>query len=102
MPDEKAQAPLSVGSVVIYSDRRIAMVDGREVALTFKEFELLSYLMENRGRAISRDKLLDAIWGIGCEVETRTVDVHVRTLRQKLGEESGMLETIRGVGYKIG
>ncbi|MGE4352825.1 MAG: winged helix-turn-helix domain-containing protein [Oscillospiraceae bacterium] len=102
VPDDKAQAPLTVGNIVIYGDRRMAMVSGREVNLTFKEFELLSYLMENRGRALSRDKLLDTVWGIGCDVETRTVDVHIRTLRQKLGEESGLIETVRGVGYKIG
>ena len=102
VPEEKGAAPLAVGNIVLRSDQRLAMVEGREVVLTFKEFELLSCLMENRGRVLSRDKLLDIVWGIGCDVETRTVDVHVRTLRQKLGEAGGLIETVRGVGYKMG
>lgn len=101
VPEEKEQAPLSVGHIIIYCDRRIVMVEGREINLTFKEFELLSYLMKNRGRVLSRNKLLDTVWGIGCDVETRTVDVHVRTLRQKLGDCGSLIETVRGVGYKI-
>ncbi len=102
MPDERNEAPLSVGDIVVYADRRIVMAEGREVNLTFKEFELLLCLMENRGRALSRNKLLDIVWGIGCDVETRTVDVHVRTLRQKLGNSGALIETVRGVGYRIG
>lgn len=102
VPEEKEQAPLSVGHIIIYCDRRIVMVEGREINLTFKEFELLSYLMKNKGRVLSRNKLLDTVWGIGCDVETRTVDVHVRTLRQKLGDCGVLIETVRGVGYKIG
>ena len=102
VPEEKAEASLAAGNIAILGDQRQVMVDGKEVVLTFKEFELLSYLMENRGRALSRDKLLDVVWGIGCDVETRTVDVHVRTLRQKLGDAGAMIETVRGVGYKIG
>ena len=102
VPEEKAEASLAAGNIAILGDQRQVMVDGKEVVLTFKEFELLSYLMENRGRVLSRDKLLDVVWGIGCDVETRTVDVHVRTLRQKLGDAGAMIETVRGVGYKIG
>ena len=102
VPEEKVSASMNVGGIVVLTDQRIAMVDGREVVLTFKEFELLSCLMENRGRALSREKLLDIVWGIGCDVETRTVDVHVRTLRQKLGDAGSLIETIRGVGYKLG
>ena len=78
------------------------MVDGRVISLTLKEFDLLLCLMKNRGLVMSREKLLDKVWGIGCEVETRTVDVHVRTLRQKLGEAGSLIETVRGVGYRIG
>jgi len=100
--EKKGEVPLTLGNIVIYEDRHIVLVDGKEVTLTFKEFELLVYLMENKGRALSRDKLLDTVWGIGCDVETRTVDVHVRTLRQKLGEAGSLIETIRGVGYRIG
>lgn len=102
VPEERSEAPMSVGSIVVYPDRRIAMVDGREITLTYKEFELLTCLIENKSRALSRDKLLDIVWGIGCDVETRTVDVHVRTLRQKLGEAGSLIETVRGVGYKVG
>ena len=71
------------------------------VTLTFKEFELLCYLMENKGMVLTRDQLLSKIWGYDFDGETRTVDVHIRTLRQKLGEASRCIETIRGVGYKL-
>ena len=101
VPEDKAGAPLSAGDLVIYGDRRVATAGGRELNLTFKEFELLLCLMENRGRVMSRDKLLDVVWGIGCDVETPTVDVHVRSLRQKLGDTGAIIETVRGVGYKI-
>lgn len=101
MPEEKGESTLSAGTLSVDPQRRSATVEGREVNLTFKEFELLLCLMENRGRVLSRDKLLDIVWGIGCDVETRTVDVHVRTLRQKLGEAGALVETVRGVGYKI-
>lgn len=75
-------------------------VENQEVALTLKEFELLCYLLENRGTVLTRDKILSKIWGYDFDGETRTVDVHIRTLRQKLGIE--LIETIRGVGYRIG
>ena len=77
-------------------------VDGREVTLTLKEFELLCLLLEKRGAVLTRDALLTQVWGYGFDGESRTVDVHVRTLRQKLGEAGGLIETVRGVGYKIG
>ena len=70
--------------------------------LTLKEFELLRYLMENRGIVLNRDQLLTRIWGYDFDGETRTVDVHVRTLRQKLGESGSCIETVRGVGYRMG
>ena len=102
VPEDRGEAPLAAGNITILGEKRQVMVDGKEVILTYKEFELLSYLMENRGKVLSRDKLLDVVWGIECDVETRTVDVHVRTLRQKLGDGGAMIETVRGVGYKIG
>ena len=74
---------------------------GQIVNLTFKEFELLCYLIENKGMVLTRDQLLSKIWGYDFDGETRTVDVHIRTLRQKLGEASRCIETIRGVGYKL-
>ena len=72
------------------------------VELTRKEFELLQYLMENQGLVMSRNQILCHVWGYDFDGETRTVDVHVRTLRQKLGEAGNLIETVRGVGYRIG
>ncbi len=80
-------------------------VSGKEVRLTHKEFEMLRYLMENRGIVVSRDKLLEHVWGYGVAGETRTVDAHVQTLRKKLGEADpeavAFVETVRGVGYRL-
>ena len=82
--------------------RRTATVDGRPVTLTLKEFDLLCCLLHNQGLVLTRDQLLNAVWGYGFDGESRTVDVHVRTLRQKLGPSGALIETVRGVGYKIG
>jgi two-component system alkaline phosphatase synthesis response regulator PhoP len=76
--------------------------DGKTIALTFKEYELLRYLLINSGAALSRDKLMDAVWGFDSLGETRTVDMHIKTLRQKLGAAGEHIKTVRGVGYKIG
>ncbi len=75
--------------------------DGEQVELTLKEFELLRLLMKNAGAVLTRDMLLETIWGYDFDGETRTVDVHVRTLRQKLGNGADIIETVRGVGYKV-
>ncbi|WP_087064906.1 winged helix-turn-helix domain-containing protein [Intestinibacillus massiliensis] len=93
---------LVVGGVTLDAARHIVTAGGRELPLTLKEFELLRYLMEHRGQALTRDGILSTVWGYGFEGETRTVDVHVGTLRQKLGEYGSMIETVRGVGYRIG
>ena len=77
-------------------------VDGRTVPLTLKEIELLEKLMRNEGIVLTRDQLLTEIWGYDFDGETRTVDVHIRTLRQKLGEKGEIIQTVRGVGYRIG
>lgn len=77
-------------------------VDGVPVTLTLKEFELLEKLMQNQNIVLTRDQLLEDIWGYDFDGETRTVDVHVRTLRQKLGEKGEIIETVRGVGYRAG
>lgn len=77
-------------------------VDGKEISLTLKEFELLEKLMRNQGIVLTRDQLLTEIWGYDFDGETRTVDVHIRTLRQKLGEKSEIIQTVRGVGYRVG
>ena len=72
------------------------------MALTLKEFELLVMLLKNRGMVLTRDQLLNQIWGYSFDGENRTVDVHIRTLRQKLGAAGDLIETVRGVGYRIG
>ena len=81
--------------------RRAVTVDGEPVILTYKEFELLCYLLENRGVVLSRDQILTKIWDYNYSGETRTVDVHIRTLRQKLGNAGALIETVRGVGYRL-
>lgn len=81
--------------------RRTVTAGGAEIVLTFKEFELLSALMENRGNAVSRETLLDKVWGYRFEGESRTLDVHVGSLRHKLGEKGKLIETIRNVGYRL-
>lgn len=81
---------------------RIVTIHGNKISLTYKEFEMLSLFMKNRGRVFSRDMLYNEIWGENYVGETRTVDVHIRTLRQKLGEYGEMIETVRHVGYKFG
>ena len=77
-------------------------VDGKQIALTLKEFELLEKLMRNQGIDLTRDQLLTEIWGYDFDGETRTVDVHIRTLRQKLGTKGEIIQTVRGVGYRVG
>jgi len=83
-------------------DQHMAFVEERQIELTHKEFDLLGYLMRNRGIVLSREKLLNAVWDLDYEGESRTVDVHIGSLRQKLGTSGQMIATIRGVGYKIG
>lgn len=75
---------------------------GKEVELTLKEFKMLCMLLENRGKVLTRDVLLEKLWGYDFDGETRTVDVHIRSLRVKLGDSANVIETIRGVGYRIG
>lgn len=99
---DREQPVLQVGKILMNQEERRVLVDGRELQLTFKEFELLRFLMENENMVLSRDKLLDIVWGYDSEVETRTVDVHIRSLRQKLGDLGELIETIRNVGYRIG
>lgn len=93
---------LCIGQICIDNDKHIVTVMGKEVNLTFKEFELLYYLMKNQGIVLSRDKIMNEVWGFDFEGESRTVDVHIRTLRLKLGDTGDLIQTIRGVGYKIG
>ena len=92
---------LSTGKLSLNPDEHAVFVDGKKVVLTFKEFELLKIFMENPGRVFSRDALLEKVWGADYYGETRTVDVHIGTLRTKLGECGDYIETVRGVGYRM-
>jgi two-component system alkaline phosphatase synthesis response regulator PhoP len=98
--EEKSQIELS--GVCMNIKKHDVTVNGKEVALTLKEFELLEKMMLNKGIVLTRDQLLTEIWGYDFDGETRTVDVHVRTLRQKLGEKGDLIQTVRGVGYRVG
>ena len=82
--------------------KRTVTACGSVISLTYKEFEILHILIENQGTVLTRDMLMNTVWGTNFEGETRTVDVHIRTLRQKLGECGEYIETVRNVGYKIG
>ena len=92
----------TAGCLTVCPERHLTEVDGTPVTLTLKEYELLCMLMKNRNMVLTRDQLLNQIWGYSFDGENRTVDVHIRTLRQKLGKAGDLIETVRGVGYKIG
>ena len=96
----RSRSALSLGGVTIDPESRRVTANGQEAALTLKEFELLYTLMSSPGVVFTRDRLLSEIWGTDYDGETRTVDVHVRTLRQKLGEAGSVICTVRGVGYR--
>ncbi len=91
-----------LGELFVSPQRHLVQVSGQEVTLTNKEFELLCLLLEHRGMAMTRDAIMDGVWGQEFSRENRTLDVHVRTLRTKLGTAGSYIETVRGVGYKIG
>ena len=90
---------LTCGDVTLDSEKRMVQAFGETVELTYKEFELLKLLMKNRGFVISRDVIMERVWDTNYEGESRTIDVHVRSIRQKLGEAGAMIKTIRNVGY---
>ena len=92
---------LKVAEITLNDKEHTVSVNGEKAALTFKEFELLKMFMSNPGAAFSRDKLLSEIWGIDYLGESRTVDMHIKTLRQKLGESGKRIETVIGVGYRM-
>ena len=89
-------------SLCLYYEERRVLVNGEDIVLTFKEFELLHYLLSHKNMVVGRDKLLEKVWGTDFEGESRTLDVHVRSLRKKLGEAGNYIETVRNVGYKLG
>ena len=98
---ESRPAEYRLGSLTVSPERHEVRVDGKSVALTYKEFLLLQLLFENRERVLTRELLLDRIWGLGMERENRTLDVHIRTLRSKLGPAGSCIQTVRGVGYRL-
>lgn len=100
-PDEKEEV-LSIGEITLSDKEHLVTVNGEKVVLTFKEFEILKLFMSNPGVVFSRDKLLSEVWGIDYLGESRTVDMHIKTLRQKLGAAGSCIETVIGVGYRMG
>lgn len=98
---KKAEDIIVSGSLEINTKKHEVKADGEVIGLTLKEYELLKRLMENPNIVMTRDSLLEEIWGYDFDGETRTVDVHIRTLRQKLGKCGERVETVRGVGYRI-
>ena len=99
-PDQKKDV-LSVAEITLSEKEHLVTVSGEKVVLTFKEFEILKLFMSSPGIVLSRDKLLSEVWGVDYLGESRTVDMHIKTLRQKLGSAGSYIETVIGVGYKI-
>ena len=99
---EENENEYTVGNLYVCPQKHTVTVNNIPVVLTLKEFEILCTLLQNKGIVLTRDRLLNEIWGYSFDGENRTVDVHIRTLRQKLGSAGDLIQTIRGVGYKIG
>ncbi len=98
---DTAEQDYQIGSLYVSPSQHIVKVDGQEVTLTHKEFDILCLLLENQGIVLTRDVMMERIWGYEADRENRTLDVHIRTLRAKLGKAGDCIETVRGVGYKI-
>ena len=94
-------ARLSAGNILLDDDKRQVFAGEHQCSLTFKEYELLKLLLQNSGIVLTRDRIMDKVWGVDFEGESRTVDMHIKTLRQKLGESGAVIKTVRNVGYKI-
>lgn len=92
---------ISLDELVLNNEKREVTVEGNVVELTFKEYELLQYLLINKGLVLGRDNIMDHIWGLAYEGESRTLDMHIKTLRQKLGDYGSRIRTVRNVGYVI-
>lgn len=100
--DDDEVTEISVGGISLNPQKHLVKANGKDITLTYKEYRLLLLLLQNVGVVFSREKLLNKIWGYEFDGENRTVDVHIRSLRSKLGECGAMIETVRGFGYKIG
>ena len=101
VPRQDAAEQITVDGLTIDVRQHTVTIEGKEIDLTLKEFNLLHCLMRNEGRVFTRDELLGIVWGYDAETETRTVDVHIGTIRQKLGEYSSYIKTVRGLGYRF-
>lgn len=99
--DVNTEAQMKYGDILVDNDKHAVFVCGNLCELTYKEYELLKYLITNKGIVLSRDKLMSQVWGFDFEGETRTVDAHIKTLRQKLGEAGSCIKTVRNVGYMV-
>jgi two-component system alkaline phosphatase synthesis response regulator PhoP len=98
---EPAQEGFRLGCLFVSEERHIVQVEGENITLTYKEFEMLCLLLRNKGLVLTREQFLDQVWGYAFDGENRTVDVHIRTLRQKLGAAGQYIRTVRGIGYKL-
>ena len=96
-----ADEVLEAGGIMINKAAHIVTIDGAQVELSYKEFELLSYLIENRGIALSREKILNSVWNYDYFGDARTIDTHVKKLRSKMGQKGDLIKTIWGMGYKF-
>lgn len=96
-----ADAALDAGGIQLDKAAHIVLIDGRQVDLSYKEFELLSYFMENKGIALSREKILNSVWNYDYFGDARTIDTHVKKLRSKMGNKGKLIKTIWGMGYKF-
>ena len=101
-PQESKGKLLSFNGIVVDQEQHSVTSDGKEVQLTLKEFDLLCYLLLNKGIVLSRDQIMQAVWDSPFEMESRTIDMHIMSLRQKLGAEGSCIRTVRGVGYRLG
>ena len=101
MTKDEDEGTLVVGNISMKEKEHMVFVQGEKVELTHKEFELIKFFMEHREVVFSRDELMNNIWGMVYVAETRTVDMHIKTLRQKLGSAGGQIKTVIGVGYRL-
>lgn len=97
----ETESQIRYKDILLDNDKHAVFLAGEVCELTFKEFELLKYLMINKGIVLSRDKIMDQVWGFEYEGESRTVDMHIKTLRQKLGSAGSCIKTVRNVGYMV-
>jgi two-component system alkaline phosphatase synthesis response regulator PhoP len=97
--DTEQEKVMELGNIVLNDKRHFVSVDGEQIELTYKEFELLKFLMINTGIVMTRESIMHSVWGVDFELESRTVDMHIKTLRQKLKTGAERIKTIRNVGY---